>query len=443
MLRGKAEHGFARRRARRAVLLVCSLGYLTALTILPGPLYAAEDWQGTWQMSPAGLPSAPKVGTFTLPPSKLFKGTVRYRLRVSAAGKAVRVRFSNEYGATALHLSAASVGRATAASGTHGAVSLDAEPGTLRRLTFGGASSIAIPAGAPVLSDPVTLDVPALGDLIVSAYVTEGLTVTECRADLAPPNQVGIESVDATAQEHLLQSECLLSRPLASEVEVRGPHARRVIVTLGDSITDGAIDPVSGDRGWPGRLARRLAPTGGAVVNAGIGGNQLLSDWAMFGVSALARFDRDVLAVPGRTDLILLEGINDIGQSGPGAMLGDKPLIKPEALIAALSQLAARAHAQGLHVYGCTLLPFEGANYYSEEKERVRTALNAWIRRGEAFDGVIDFDAALRQSADPRRLRAEYDSGDHLHPSPAGYRAMGDVIDLRWFLGPSNPWNAD
>lgn len=396
------------------------------LALPPAALAASTPaWFGSWQTSPAGLPTVAKVGEFTLPPNLVFRGTLRYRLRLSAGGHALRLRFSNEYGDAPLHIAAASVGIA--------ATGMDAAAGSLRRLSFGGQREITLPAGAPALSDSVELEPTPLQDLIVSVYVPDGVMVMECLPELMPQNQVGITAADKTFTEAAGAVSCVLSRPLVTEVDVRATNHHAVVVTLGDSITDGAIDPVSGDRGWPGALARRVAASRIAVVNAGIGGNRLLDGPPMFGAAALARFDRDVLSVPGITDLIVLEGINDIGQSGPGAMLGETPLMDPRALIAALSQLIDRAHERGLMVYGGTLLPFAGAQYYSVARDTVRAAVNAWIRGSGRFDAVIDFDAALRQTNDPLRLRSEFDSGDHLHPSAAGYRAMGALIDQRLF----------
>jgi lysophospholipase L1-like esterase len=221
------------------------------------------------------------------------------------------------------------------------------------------------------------------------------------------------------------------------------------VVAFGDSVTDGDQSTVDADHNWPGDLIRRLGKASErskvAVVNAGIAGNRLLSDCFIpsagcFGVSALARFDRDALALPGVTHIVLLEGINDIGF--PGAKLGESYLADPadvrtpEELIGAYRQLISRAHAHGVKLIGATISPFEGVDvpgYYSESKEAVRQTVNKWIRTGGSFDGVIDFDAVLRDPDHPSRVLPRFASQDHLHPNDLGYQAMADAIDLALF----------
>jgi len=307
---------------------------------------------------------------------------------------------------------------------------LDALPGSLKRVTFSGKEAITIPTGGLAQTDPIDISVKPLGDLVVSVYVPEGITLFTWTS---PTDPIVVEGADATLRERLSASKSLSIRPLVSEVDVLVDRPRKVIVTLGDSITDGSVDPKTGERGWPGALSRRLQSQGIAVVNAGIGGNRLLQSMPMFGVSALSRLERDVLSVPGLSYIVVLEGINDIGMSGPGGMFGDTPLVDPKALIAAYSQIIARAHERGIKVFGATIMPFEGAAYYSAEKEKVRETVNEWIRTSKSFDGVIDFDVIVRDATAPRKLSAEYDSGDHLHPSSDGYRKMGEAIDLRLF----------
>jgi len=222
---------------------------------------------------------------------------------------------------------------------------------------------------------------------------------------------------------------------------VLAPESAAAVVAFGDSITDGAASTVDANRRWPDTLAGRLlarhgaAPTG--VLNAGIGGNRILHDpvsAVQFGVNALARFDRDVLAQPGVKYVILLEGINDLGHAGTSAPVSET--VSAEDIIAGMRQIIERAHEKGIKVFGGTITPFEGTvfeGYFTPEKEVKRKAVNEWIRTGGAFDGVVDFDKALRDPAHPDRMRAAYDSGDHLHPGDAGYKAMGESVDLKLF----------
>jgi lysophospholipase L1-like esterase len=384
-----------------------------------------ERWIGTWATNPTGQPNVAKLGTFTLPTPTNLNGTVRYRVRISQGGTQVRLRFSNEYSDKPLTITAVTVGLA--------ATDLDARPGSLKSVTFSDRTSITIPAGAPALSDAIPLQVSSLADLIVSAHV-DGLPVNLCPDNMPASDQVAVANADATRDEHLTNAKCtFLTRPVVSAIHTLAAGARKVVVTLGDSITDGQVNPTTGDRGWPGVLSRRLQGAQVSVVNAGISGNRLLQSMPMFGAPALSRFDRDVLAVPGLTHIVLLEGINDIGTSGPGGMFGDTPLVEPKDLISAYLQLIARAHEQGVKVIGATILPFEGAMYYSKEKEAIRTTVNQWIRTSKKFDGVVDFDAALRDPTNPGKLKAEYDSNEQLHPSAAGSIKMGESIDLKLF----------
>ncbi|MES2604761.1 MAG: SGNH/GDSL hydrolase family protein, partial [Pseudomonadota bacterium] len=213
-----------------------------------------------------------------------------------------------------------------------------------------------------------------------------------------------------------------------------------VLVAFGDSITDGTASTPHTYHSWPDYFAERVSTGNGgrkiAVVNQGISGNQVLADGA--GTSALTRFDRDVLSNPGVTHVVVLEGINDLGISGlvfPGANAPPGPLRTAADLIAGYRQLIARAHANGLKIYGATLTPFEGVapGYYSPAKDEIRLEINKWIRESGEYDGVIDFEAAVRNGTNPRIIRKEYDSGDHLHPGDAGYKAMADFIDPALF----------
>jgi lysophospholipase L1-like esterase len=279
-----------------------------------------------------------------------------------------------------------------------------------------------------MVSDPVDLAVPALGDLVISVYVP---------GDSGPPTQHGtglhttyISGAGNFAGQTTFAAErTTTSWYFLSGVHVLAPEDTGLIVAFGDSITDGATSTNDTNSDWPSQLARRLRAAGInnlAVVNQGISGNRVLGDGA--GVSALARFERDVLTQPGVKYLIFLEGINDIGGLARG---GDA--VTAEAIIEIYKQMIARAHMRGIKVIGATLTPYEGAGYYSENGEVIRSAVNQWLRTTGMTDGLIDFDAATRDPQNPRRLRPDYTIRDNLHPNDAGYKAMADAIDLSLF----------
>jgi lysophospholipase L1-like esterase len=354
-------------------------------------------------------------------------------VHTSIAGRSLRVRLSNEYGTEPLV-----IGEARLARGAGGARIV---AGTDRRLTFGGRSAFSIPPGAPALSDPVALPVPALSDLVVSIHLPERTAAATVHGSAFQTNYVAAGNVTRAAT--LTGATTMTSWHFLSGVSVAAPRAASV-VAFGDSITDGAITTVDANRRWPDLLARRLRHVG--VLNKGIGGNRLLHDGntrpdtpfagigPLFGDSALSRFDRDVLAQPGARYVIVLLGINDIGQ--PTSLAPESEAVTADEMIAAHRQLIARAHERGLRIFGGTLTPFQDTaipGYYSAENEAKRLALNRWIRTGGEYDGVIDFDRAVRDPAQPLRILPAYDSGDHLHPNDAGMRAMADAIPLRLF----------
>lgn len=390
-------------------------GGTTSFDRLPG------RWVSAWQGSPtAGGTSDPASCPADV---GLSDQTVRNVVPVSTAGDRVRVRVSNAFGAAPLP-----VGSASVALAGQGAVAV---PGSVRPLTFGGRPSVLVAQGGEALSDPVDLEVASLQRLALSVYLPEATGPATQHNNSRETNYlaVGDQSTDEGAQDFARPISCWM---FASGVDVRA-SARVVgsVVALGDSITDGDQSTVGADQRYPDHLARRLAGVRGltlAVSNAGIGGNELLLNRVpeLFGVSAAARLPRDVLAQTGVRSVILVEGINDIGAES--AQAGD--------LIQAQQQIAAQAHAAGLRIYGGTLVPFGGSNenfgtdYGTEAGEVQRQALNDWIRSTDVFDGVVDFDAALRDPQDPTRLLPPYDSGDHLHPSDAGYEAMADTVDL-------------
>jgi lysophospholipase L1-like esterase len=370
----------------------------------------AGHWVGTWNASPQAAWHPVE-----------FKGqTIRQIVHVSIGGTRVRVRLSNAYGTDSLQIGAARVGlRSTGAS---------IVAGSNRVLTFNGSESTTIPAGALAISDPVRLKVRDRGDLAVSIYVPgKVLAATE--------HSVGLQTTYVSPEGDFSNADALPTATTTESfffltgVEVDASTSSRAIVTLGDSITEGLHSTTDANRRWPNRLAERLRSQKGgskiAVLNAGISGNRVLQDTV--GTSASARLDRDVLVQPGARYLIVLLGINDIGF--PGSPTADE-------IIAGHRQIIARAHAMGLKVYGGTLTPFQAflpGLYYSPDGEEKRQAVNQWIRTSKAYDAVIDFDKALRDPSNPAALRADYDSGDNMHPNDAGYQAMANAIDLSLF----------
>jgi lysophospholipase L1-like esterase len=307
--------------------------------------------------------------------------------------------------------------------------------GSDHALTFGGRPSVAIPPDAPVLSDPVKLDVPDAGDLAISIFIPK--PALGAGIHYGAQQTTYIAPGDVTGAASLSSPETMASWVFLTGVDVLAPESTATIVAFGDSITDGARSTQDANARWPDILAGRLlAKRGGsklAVIDAGIGGNRILHDASQirFGVNALARYDRDVLTQPGAKYVIVLEGINDLGH--PGSSAPASQTVTAQDLIAGMQQLIERAHEHGLKILGATITPFDGAAYFTAEKEEKRKAVNEWIRTSKAFDGVVDFEKAVRDPANPDKIAAAYDSGDHLHPGDAGYKAMGEAIDLALF----------
>jgi lysophospholipase L1-like esterase len=385
-------------------------------------ILAAVHWVVTWGTSPA--PQDPRPSHQRV----LQDQTLHEIVHASIGGRRVRVRFSNLFGADEVRIDAASIGL---------------PGGAPRPLSFGGKPSVRIPANAEVISDPAELDLPALSDVAIDLYLRGPAKAAGIHYGASQTSYVGPGDLTGAAEWPKGTTKATAWAFLAGlDVEAPDSDSAYAVAAFGDSITDGAHSTPNADRRWPDDLARRLAAAANAgtfeigMLNAGIGGNRLLHDYAgnvAFGVNALSRFDRDVLAQPGVRAVIVLEGINDIGHAGSSAPLSQA--VTADDLIAALSQLAARAHELGMKVYAGTLTPFEPAarGYFTPEKEKVREAYNEWIRTTPRLDGCIDFDRATRDPAHPTRFLPAYDSGDHLHPNDAGYEAMAEAVDLTPF----------
>jgi lysophospholipase L1-like esterase len=374
-----------------------------------------QVWVATWGASPvAPLPANATNPGFT-------NQTVRLIAHTSVGGSEVRVRLSNAFGNDSLVVGAAHIALRSKDAGI--------EPGTDRALTFSGSASVTIPPGALVVSDSVKLNAPALSDLAVSLYLP-GPTGQATWHPAAHATNYVSRPGDFTHDAQMPVDHSVVSWFYLTDVEVKATRDTQAIVALGDSITDGTASTTDANHRWPNLLAERLAARHLklTVVDQGIGGNRILHDVA--GPNALARFDRDVLAQSGVGYVTVLLGINDIGRSGTGQP--PQPVSADE-IIAGHRQMVMRAHQLGLKIFGCTLTPYEGAAYYSAEGEAKREAVNKFIRTGGAYDGVIDFDAAVHDPGHPTRFLSTYDSGDHLHPNDAGYQAMANAIDLSLF----------
>jgi lysophospholipase L1-like esterase len=430
-----AHTSLARAPRRVAVLLAVGVVLMAVAGIFAGATGAtgatgtttaatgAAD-RGNWT---AGWTASPVVGT-VIPFSPdcpagtgLTDETVRDVVFLSAGGDAVRVRLTNAFGAQRM--------RVTHASVAVQAANAAAVPGSVRALSFGGAPAITIAAGAEALSDPVPLRVAPLSTLLVSVYVPGPTGPVTNHPFTAQGNFLaGGDRSQQDAADGFGSIPCWM---FVDGVDVRTP--RRVmgsVVALGDSITDTANTTGNANRRWPDDLARRLSAVPGrtlSVANAGLGGNRLLAPregepW--YGVPALARLDRDVLAQTGVRDVILMEGVNDIGFDATA-----------DDIISAYQQIAARTRARGLRVFAGTITPFGGSFVQSDARIKTWETVNAWIRAGHGFDGVIDFAASVSDPADPLALAPAYDSGDHLHPNDAGCQAMADAVDLAALIG--------
>lgn len=382
---------------------------------------AGRQWIATWEaapqlVEPANLPPAPGLAGATL----------RQVIHVSLGGPRLRLSLSNRFGDGPLTLEAVAVARPDGP----GAI----VPGSARPVTFGGAAAVTIAAGACVWSDPVGFDLAPLSDLVVT--IRCGALPGAVTGHPGSRTTSYLTAGDAVAAADLAAAARTTHWYLLDGAEVASDQPAAAVVALGDSITDGRGSITDGNGRWPDYLARRLqagtATRGIAVLNAGIGGNCVLRGG--LGPTALERLDHDVLDQAGVRWLIVFEGINDIG-TGPAA--GADAAGPARKLITGLEQIIDRAHARGLRVYGATITPFKGADFYfTPDREAERQEVNRWIRTGGRYDAVIDFDAVVRDPQDPVRLRPEADSGDHLHLDDRGYRVLADSVDLGLFAPP-------
>ncbi|QNP68663.1 SGNH/GDSL hydrolase family protein [Streptomyces roseirectus] len=391
-----------------ALLSVALLGAAPSAVAQP----RAGEWAGTWGTAPA--PAAPDG----ISREGFTNRTVRMVAHTSIGGDEVRLRLSNAYGTGPLALGRVTVGLAVSPG------SAVAVPGSLRAVTFGGAPATTLAAGAQTVSDPLPYPVPAGADLLVSVHLP-GPTGPATWHWLAQQTAHVSEPGDHTGE----QAATAFTRQETSwffltGVDVRGTGARGTVVALGDSQTDGSGSTLNGNGRWTDAFARKVAPSGVGVLNKGIGGNRVLRDGSeterpQRGTSALGRLDRDVLDQSGVCAAVLYEGINDL-QLAPYASAGE--------VLDGLRTLAGRVRARGIPVVVGTLTPFKDSPFWTEKAEAQRVALNAALRTSDAFDHVADFDAAVRDPADPERVRAGFDSGDHIHLNDAGYRAVADAV---------------
>jgi lysophospholipase L1-like esterase len=397
------------------------LGLLVSLGVFTGVSRAQSadrpHWVGTWATSPMLAENAFRVHPFC-------GDTLREIVHVSTGGNQVRVRFTNEFGLDPLTILDAHVALSAGGSKT--------QAGSDHAVTFGGSTTVQIPPGAVMYSDPVDLHVEPLTNLAVSFFLPAQTMRAETFHDFAAQDNF-VAQGDVSASADLANPTTLTSWYFLDGIDVPAVDDARTIVALGDSITDGAHSTHNANHRWPDYLAERLQQDKSlqhvAVVDEGIGGNRVLNDG--YGPSALARLDRDLLAQNGVKYVIVLESINDIGRLFRLQAPFDQ--VTAEQLELGLKQIADAAHEHGIKAIGATLTPFKGAPYYTEKGEQVREAVNNWIRSSGTFDAVADFDNATKGPQDPLMFNPQYDSGDHLHPNDAGYYAMAQSIDLADF----------
>jgi lysophospholipase L1-like esterase len=395
--------------------------FVAALALLAIPLTPAAsasspaEWIGSWAVA------VTPPGTTGLSATGVTDTTLRQVAHLSVGGPELRLRLSNVYGTTPLV-----VGKVTVTPrGADLAGTPTVDPAKLVPVSFGGRPSVTIPVGAEWVSDPVRIAVPDDTDLVISTYFP-GPTgpLTQHPAGYATGFSAAGDQAGGNGSSY--QAIPGMARYIIKGVDVKS-RVRGSVVLFGDSITDGVVSPIDQNLRYPDQLADRLLAQPAfrelGVLNAGISGNRLLQNAGTAGDSTLARFDRDVIGQAGVRTVVLLEGINDIGNS--------RGATEPADLIAVHRQFIQRAHQAGLKVIGATLTPYDGAGYYTPAGEADRQALNTWIRTSGEYDAVVDFDKAVRDPANPSKMLPAYDVGDHLHPNAEGFKAMAAAFDLK------------
>jgi lysophospholipase L1-like esterase len=398
-------------------------------------------WVDTWTAmpqltEPGNMPPAP----FTQSSSVLANATLRQTIHVTLGGRRVRIAFSNAFGGTDLPIT-----KAIVALPTGGQVGVSAiEPGSARALTFGGRRSVTVPVGAQVVSDPVAMDIPPLTNLSVTMYLAQGQASTDITSHPGSRTTSYLLTGDHTTDTDLPGATPVDHWYFISAAEVVAPQRAAGVAVLGDSLTDGRGSTTNRNDRWPDDLAARLqehrATREVAVLNQAAGGNCVLHDpgQGCLGPNAFSRLDRDVLAQPGRRWLIVFEGVNDIGTAA--ATPAAQQQVAQE-LITSYEQIITQAHAAGLRVYGATITPFGGNSLYDDPqglRQQTRVQVNQWIRTSGWFDAVLDFDRVVGDPANPGQILPAYDSGDHLHLNPQGYKALAASIPLRRFTNAPN-----
>lgn len=415
-------------RTRRFGLALVATVALAGTLSLPGsPASAGEPrpdaarWVTTWAASPMAATPANLTSPDDFSSAGFTDRTIRDIVWTSVGGRSARIRLSNLFGTGPVTFDEVDVGIA----GTGAAL----VPGTNHPVTFDGRRSVTLAPGTERVSDPVVMTVPGQTDLAVSMFSRNATGPATYHSDSQQNNFVSTPGDNAGSTSAASFTTPSQHWYFLDSVEVRSPAARGTIVAFGDSITDGFASTVDGNARWPNDLARLLASSnrpGFAVADQGISGNRVLNDSVCLGRNALARFTHDAIVDSHPRVVVLLEGINDIGfsQVGNSGCTSPNTDVSAAQIIAGYQQIIAMAHAAGVRIIGGTLLPFQGAGYYSVAGEGKREIVNQWIRTSGAFDGVIDFDHAVRDPANPLTILPAFDSGDHLHPNDAGYRTM-------------------